>query len=61
MRTDRTIPNNKLDITNRDNEKGTRTIIDGAISGENKANQERSREHSKKTKTLQQNFSSSGT
>jgi len=32
--TDRTIPNNKLDIIIRDNEKGTCMLIDIAISGE---------------------------
>ena len=33
MQTDRTIPNNKLDIIIRDNEKGTCMLIDAAISG----------------------------
>jgi len=32
--TDRTIPNNKPDITIRDNEKGTYILIDVAISGD---------------------------
>ena len=34
IQTDRTIPNNKLDIIIRDNEKGTYMLIDVAISGE---------------------------
>jgi hypothetical protein len=34
VQTDRTIPNNKLDITIRDNEKGTCTLTDAAISGD---------------------------
>jgi hypothetical protein len=33
VQTDRTIPNNKPDIIIRDNEKGTRTLIDVAIPG----------------------------
>ena len=33
VQTDRTIPNNKPDIVIRDNEKGTCTLIDFAISG----------------------------
>jgi hypothetical protein len=33
LQTDRTIPNNKSDIIIRDNEKGTRMLIDAAISG----------------------------
>ena len=33
MQTDRTIPNNKLDIIIRDNEKRTCMLIDVAISG----------------------------
>ena len=33
VQTDRTIPNNKPDITIRDNEKGTCMLIDVAISG----------------------------
>jgi hypothetical protein len=32
--TDRTIPNNKLDIIIHDDEKGTRMLIDAAISGD---------------------------
>jgi len=32
VQTDRTIPNNKLDIIIRDNEKRTCMLIDGAIS-----------------------------
>jgi len=32
VQTDRTIPTNKLDIINRDNEKGTYMLIDVAIS-----------------------------
>jgi hypothetical protein len=34
VQTDRTIPNNKLDIKIRDNEKGTCMLIDVAISGD---------------------------
>ena len=34
IQTDRTIPNNKPDITIRDNEKGTCMLIDVAISGD---------------------------
>jgi len=34
VQTDRTITNNKPDIINRDNEKGTCTLIDVAISGD---------------------------
>src|SRR5215510_2016668 len=34
VQTDRTIPNNKPDIIIRDNEKGTCTLIDAAISGD---------------------------
>jgi hypothetical protein len=34
VQTDRTIPNNKPDIINRDNEKGTCMLIDVANSGE---------------------------
>ena len=34
VQTDRTIPNNKPDITIRDNEKGTCVLIDVAISGD---------------------------
>jgi hypothetical protein len=34
VETDRTIPNNKPDIINRDNEKGTCMLIDVAISGD---------------------------
>ena len=34
VQTDRTIPNNKPDIINRDNEKGTCMLIDIAISGD---------------------------
>jgi hypothetical protein len=34
VQTDRTIPNNKPDIIIRDNEKGTRMLIDVAISGD---------------------------
>ena len=34
VHTDRTIPNNKPDIIIRDNEKGTRMLIDVAISGD---------------------------
>jgi hypothetical protein len=34
VQTDRTTPNNKPDIIIRDNEKGTRMLIDVAISGE---------------------------
>ena len=34
MRTDRTIPNNKPDITIRDNKQGTSMLIDFAISGD---------------------------
>jgi len=34
VQTDRTIPNNKPDIIIRDNEKGTCTLIDFAISGD---------------------------
>ena len=34
VQTDRTIPNNKLDIIIRDNEKGTCMLIDVAISGD---------------------------
>ena len=34
VQTDRTIPNNKPDILIRDNEKGTCTLIDVAISGD---------------------------
>jgi len=34
VQTDRTIPNNKPDIIIRDDEKGTRMLIDVAISGE---------------------------
>ena len=34
VQTDRTIPNNKPDIIIRDNEKGTCTLIDVAISGD---------------------------
>ena len=33
MQTDRTIPNNELDIISHDNEKGTHVLIDVAISG----------------------------
>jgi len=36
VQTDRTIPNNKPDITIRDNEKGTCMLIDVAISGDKK-------------------------
>jgi len=34
IQTDRTIPNNKPDITIRDNEQGTRMLIDIVISGD---------------------------
>jgi len=34
VQTDRTIPNNKPDITIRDNEKGTCVLIDVAVSGD---------------------------
>jgi hypothetical protein len=34
VQTDRTIPNNKPDILNRDNEKGTCMLIDVPISGD---------------------------
>ena len=34
VQTDRTIPNNKPDITIRDNEKGTCVLIDVPISGD---------------------------
>jgi len=34
VQTDRTIPNNKPDVTNRDNEKGTCMLMDFAISGD---------------------------
>ena len=34
VQTDRTTPNNKPDIIIRDNEKGTRMLIDVAISGD---------------------------
>jgi len=34
LQTDRTIPNNKPDITNRDNEKGRCMLIDVAISSD---------------------------
>jgi len=34
IQTDRIIPNNKPDIINRDNERGTCMLIDVAISGE---------------------------
>jgi hypothetical protein len=34
VQTERTIPNNKPDIIIRDNKKGTRMLIDGAISGD---------------------------
>ena len=34
VQTDRTIPNNKPDVIIRDNEKGTRVLIDVAISGD---------------------------
>ena len=34
MRTNRTIPNNKPDITIRDNKQGTCMLIDVAISGD---------------------------
>jgi hypothetical protein len=34
VQTDRTIPNNKLDIIIRDNENGTYVLIDVAISGD---------------------------
>ena len=33
MQTDRTVPNNQLDIKVRDNEKGARVLKDAAISG----------------------------
>ena len=36
VQTDRTIPNNKPDIINRDNEKRTCMLIDVAISGDRK-------------------------
>jgi hypothetical protein len=36
VQTDRTIPNNKPDIITRENEKGTRMLIDVAISGDRK-------------------------
>jgi len=34
VQTDGTIPNNKPDITSRDNEMGTCVLIDAAISGD---------------------------
>ena len=34
MQTDRTIPNNKPDITNRDSENGTCRLIGAGIPGE---------------------------
>jgi hypothetical protein len=34
VQTDRIIPNNKLDVTIRDNEEGTCMLIDVAISGD---------------------------
>jgi len=34
VQTDRTIPNNKPDITIRDNEKGTRMLMDVVISAD---------------------------
>jgi hypothetical protein len=34
MQTDRTIPNNKLDIIIQDSEKGTCVLIDVSISGD---------------------------
>ena len=33
VQTDRTVPNNQLDIKVRDNEKGARVLKDAAISG----------------------------
>ena len=44
VRTDRIIPKNKQDITIRDNKQGTCMLIDVAIPGEEKCDQERSRE-----------------
>ena len=38
MKTDRTIPDNKLDITIRDNEKGTCVWIETAISEQRNMN-----------------------
>jgi hypothetical protein len=44
MQTDRTIPNNKLDIMIRDNEKRTWMLIDVAISGDRNVIKKRGRE-----------------
>ena len=44
MQTDRTVPNNKLDITIRGNEKGTRMLKDFGNFRRQKCDQERSRE-----------------
>ena len=47
VQTDRTVPNNKLDIIIHDNEKGTCMLIDFAISGDRNVIKKRSREDSK--------------
>ena len=47
VQTDRTIPNNKPDITIRDNEKGTCMLIDVAISGDRNVTKKWSRDDSK--------------
>jgi hypothetical protein len=47
VQTDRTIPNNKLDVIIRDNERGTCMLIDVAISGERTVIKKRGRENFK--------------
>jgi len=43
VQTDATIPNNKPDIIIRDNEKGTRMLVDVAISGDRNVIKKKSR------------------
>ena len=47
VQTERTIPNNKLDIIIRDKDKGTHMLVDSAITGEINVIRERSRKYSK--------------
>ena len=59
VQTDRTIPNNKPDIMIRDNEKGTRRLIDVAISGDRNMINKKPRRFQKR-KILQQKYGACG-
>jgi hypothetical protein len=60
VQTDRTIPNNKPDITIRDNEKRTWTLIDVAISGDRNVIKKEA-EKLQNIKSLQQRYNVCGT